>query len=523
MFNNNYSFGTSNPFQTTHKNYSFGASTQPDFNKQSVGSPQTNPQTQTSFLYTQPTQPTQPPYTQPTQPTQPIQPTQQFPQQQQPQQFQQQPPQQPPQQLPQQFQPQQFQPQQLPQQTIVDEKDSSKKAKSLNDINIIPVLTNIKSQNDISLSTNITKNLSLSTPIVSLSNNIDNIINMNLLGGLGVFDNSKGIDNLENQIQFINTVKNYLKFIDETPITIYSNSTFEEIKNTFLQYSLDYIAVIDETNTFLGFITYSYFNLVSVLDNNIYAHQIMIPLEKLKYYKTYEHNWNDLLTERPNIDIINNLKIFQFIPIISDNNTLQGVITLKNFTNFYKYRNKALIDKKGKLITAISTCIFSDSIDRIKKLVNIGLDIIFFQIDNAYNNCLVNIIKDIKSKFPSLKIIIGNIHSSNAFKYLCEAGVDSISVGNGTEFGQFTLLQECFELSKLYNVPIINNSGNPTQNNNIFKSFAAGSHSFLITDDIKFNYTIENVLEIIKNGLVSLNIIDINHLHSTNIEYVITK
>ena len=511
MFNNNYSFGTSNPFQTTHKNYSFGTSTQPDFNKQSVGSQQT---TNTSFLYTQPTQPTQPTYTQ-----------QQLPQTQQPytQQFSPQPTQQLPQtsqQLPQSTQPTQ---QTQPQQITVEEKDSSKKAKSFNDINIIPVLTNIKSQNDISFSTKITKNLSLSTPVVSLSKNIDNIINMNLLGGLGVFDNSKGIDNLENQIQFINTVKNYLKYIDETPITIYSNSTFEEIKNTFLQYSSDYIAVVDETNTFLGFITYSYFNLVSVLDNNIYAHQIMIPLEKLKYYKTYDYNWNDLLTERPNIDIINNLKIFQFIPIISDNNTLQGVITLKNFTNFYKYRNKALVDKKGKLITAISTCIFSDSIDRIKKLVNVGLDVIFFQIDNAYNNCLVNIIKDIKCKFPSLKIIIGNIHSSNAFKYLCEAGVDSISVGNGTEFGQFTLLQECFELSKLYNVTIINNSGNPTQNNNIFKSFAAGGHSFLITDDIKFNYTIENVLEIIKNGLVSLNIIDINHLHSTNIEYVITK
>jgi IMP dehydrogenase / GMP reductase domain. len=400
-----------------------------------------------------------------------------------------------------------------------NQKDLSKKSKSFNDINIIPVLTNIKSENEISFSTKITKNTSLLTPIVSLSTNIQNIINLNLLGGLGIFNN----DNLQNQIQFINTVKNYLKYIDETPITIYSNATYTEIKNTFFQYSPDYIAVIDESNTFLGFITYTYFNLVSVLDNNICANQIMIPLEILKFYKTYDYNWNNLLTERPPIDIITNLKTFQFIPIICDNKKLQGVITLKNFTLFYTYRNKALVDKNGKLITAISTGIYPDSLDRIGKLVSVGLDFIFIRLDNGYNNCLVNIIKDIKHKFHNLKIIIGNIHSSNAFKYLCEAGADSISLGDETEFGQFTLLQECFALSKIYDVPIINNSGIPTQNKNIFKAFAAGCNSILIPNDSTFNHTIEDVLEFIKNGLISLNIIDINHLHSTYIEYVITN
>ena len=451
----------------THKTYSFGVQPTNSFENRGFSQNTITPTNTTSFSYnTQPQPQPQP----------------------QPQQLQPQPP---PQQLQPQPQPQPQQPQPQPQpqlvnqpiQDIFNQKDLSKKAKSFNDINIIPVLTNIKSENEISFTTKITKNTSLLTPIVSLSNNIQNIINLNLLGGLGVFKN----DNLENQIQFINTVKNYLKYIDETPVTIYSNATYTEIKNTFLQYSSDYIAVIDESNnTFLGFITNTYFNLVSVLDNNICAHQIMIPLENLKFYKTYDYNWKD-------------------------------------FSLFYTYRDKALVDKNGKLITAISTGIFSDSIDRINKLVNVGLDFIFIQLDNGYNNCLVNIIKDIKHKFPNLKVIIGNIHSSSAFKYLCEAGADSISVGNETEFGQFTLLQECFALSKVYDVPIINNSGIPTQNKNIFKAFAAGSHSILIPNDSTFNHKIEDVLEFIKNGLVSLNIIDINHLHSTNIEYVITN
>ena len=395
-------------------------------------------------------------------------------------------------------------------------KDISKKAVSFNDINIIPVLTNIKSEEDISFSTNLTKNTSLQLPIITFSNNIQNIIDINLLGGLGIFKN----DDLENQMKFINTLKNYLKFIDETPITIYSNAKYTEIKNTFLQYSCDYIAVIDESNVFLGLIANTYFDLVSILDNDICAYQIMIPLEHLKCYKTYDYNWKNLLIEKPPLDIINNLKISPFIPIICDNNKLYGVITLKNITRFYTYRNKSIIDKKGKLITAISTGIFSDSIDRINTLVNLGLDIIFIQIDNAYNNCLINTIRNIKNKFTTLQIIVGNVHSSNAFKSLCEAGADAISVGNSTEFGQFTLLQECFELSKIYNIPIINNSGNPTQNKNIFKGFAAGCHSILIEDDSTFNYKINQILEFIKNGLVSLNIIDINQLHSTNIQYI---
>ena len=393
---------------------------------------------------------------------------------------------------------------------------SSKKAISFNDINIIPVLTDMKSDQDISFSSKFTKSISLSLPIVSFSNNVQNIIDLNLLGALGILKS----DDLEKQIQFINTLKNYLKFIDETPITISSNANYDEIKNTFLQYSCDYITVIDESNTFLGFITSSYFDIVSILDNNIHAYQIMITLENLKCYKTYDYNWNNLLVENPVSSIINDLKIFPLIPIICDSNKLYGVITLKNITSFYKYRNKSTTDKKGKLITAISTGIFSDSIDRINTLVNLGLDIIFIQIDNAYNNCLINTIKDIKNKFPILQIVVGNVHSSSAFRYLCEAGVDSISVGNGAEFGQFTLLKECFELSKKYNVPIINNSGIPSQNKNIFKAFTAGCNSILIENDSTFNYKITEILDFIRYGLVSLNITDINQLHNINVEYI---
>ena len=385
---------------------------------------------------------------------------------------------------------------------------------SFNDIIITPVYTNIKlEEKNISLYTKLTKNTPLHLPIISFSNNVENIIKLNLLGGLGVFKS----DDLEKQIQFIKSFKNYLKFIDETPVSIYSNATYQDIYNLFLQYSLEYIVVIDENNTFIGFILKSYFDLVSILDTNICANQIMIPLSNLKYYKTYDYNWSNLLIENPHSDIINDLNNHPYIPIICDNNKLYGVITLKNTILFYTY--KTVLDNKGKLVTAISTSIFSDCIDRITTLVNLGLDIIFIKIDNADNIMLINTIKDIKNKFPQLQIIVGNVYSTNSFISLCEAGVDSILVGNGTELGQFTLLKECSKLSKMYNVSIINNSGIPSTNTNIFKAFAAGSHSLLIENDSTFNYEISDILKLIKHGLMSLNVLNIQQLHSSNIEY----
>ena len=304
-----------------------------------------------------------------------------------------------------------------------------------------------------------------------------------------------------------------MKFIDENPITIHSNSNYDEIHNTFMKYSCDYIAVLDEKNVFLGFVIKNYFDLFST-NRDILASQIMIPLTDLKCYKTYDYNWSNLLIQNPVMDIIHNLKYHHYIPILDDTNNLHGVITLKNIKTFYNFKNSYITDKKGRLLTAISTVIFSDSIERITSLVNAGLDVLFIRIDNAYNKVLFNTIKEIKNKFPQLQIIVGNVHSIDAFVSLCEIGVDSISLGNGTEFGQFSLLKECSKLANTYNVSIINNSGIPTQDNNIFKSFIAGAHSFLIENDSSFNYNITDVLQIIRNGLLSLNVLNINNLHS---------
>jgi len=380
---------------------------------------------------------------------------------------------------------------------------------SFNNIDIVPVFTNINSQDEISFTTKFTKDKNLLLPIISLSDNIQNIITLNLLGGLGIFKNN----DLKQQIHFINTLKNHVKFIDENPITIYSNSNYDEIYNTFIQYSCDYISVVDENNVFLGFIVKNYFDLFST-NRDILAHQIMTPLTYLKHYKTYDYNWSNLLIQNPVMDIIHNLKYYHYIPILDDNNKLHGVITLNNIKTFYNFKNKYITDKKGRLITAVSTIIFSDSIERISSLVDSGLDILFIRIDNAYNNVLFNTIKDIKTKFPQLQIIVGNVHSIEGFTSLCEIGVDAISLGDGTEFGQFSLLKECSKLSNTYNVSIINNSGIPTQNNNIFKSFVAGAHSFLIENDSSFNHNIADVLQIIRNGLLSLNVLNINNLHS---------
>ena len=392
-----------------------------------------------------------------------------------------------------------------------DNIEKFKKVYSFNDIKIKPVLTNITSKKELQLTTKLTNTVNLKTPFILLSSNVDELVDINLNGGLGIVKKIQ----IDEQINIIKNIKKHINIFNTDIITVNTYSTFLELQEIFKNEEVEYVFVVDYYSVCIGMIFRHHMEISSIcnVNNAITANEIMTEIGKIKYFNQYDYDWLTM-TANPVKFILDEFKTTPVIPILCENKKVLGVLSLKDLIKFYKLKGNLLFDGYGKLLAAASIGISNDYIERINKLVNAGLDILYLNIDNAYNNLLFEVVKDTKTRHPNLIIIVGNIHTVDGYKVLNDIGVDAVVVGDHTEFGQFSLLKEC---KNVYNIPIINNSGIPLNEKNIFKALLAGADTLLIDSDDKNwkqVYTSKNIIY----PMISVNVKSISELHSSNIE-----
>jgi IMP dehydrogenase len=391
-----------------------------------------------------------------------------------------------------------------------------KRVLSFNDIKIKPVLTNINSKKEVQLVTKLTNNVNLKTPFILLSSNVEELVDINTNGGLGIVKKIQ----LDDQINIIKKIKRHINIFNTDIITVNAYSTFVELQEIFKNEEVEYVFVLDYYSVCTGMIFRQYMeiNAICNVNNTTTANEIMTEISKIKYFNQYDYDWLTM-TANPVKFILDEFKMTPVIPILCENKKVLGVLSLKDLIKFYKLKDNLLFDGYGKLLAAACIGISNDYVERINKLVYAGLDILYLNIDNAYNNLLFEVVKDTKTRHPNLVIIVGNINTVDGYKSLNDIGVDAVVVGDETEFGQYSLLQEC---RNVYNIPIINNSGIPSQEKNIFKALLAGADTFLIEHDKtdkndkgwKEIYTSKSIIY----PMVSVNIKTISELHSSNIE-----
>lgn len=393
--------------------------------------------------------------------------------------------------------------------------DKLSRVYSFNDIKIKPILTNIKSKSEVDISTQLTKNITLKTPFVLLSSKVDEIIDISTNGGIGIINKMP----IDDQINMIKKIKKYINIFNTDIVTVNINSTFTDLQEIFKNNEVEWVFVIDYYSTCLGIISRDHLEITTVCNSlNTSATDIMTDINKIKYFNQYDYDWLSM-TSNPVKFILDEFKTTPIIPILSENKKILGILSLKDLIKFYKLKDNLLFDSYGKLLVAASIGISNDYMERVNKLVCSGLDILYINIDNAYNQLMFDIVKDIKIRYPSVIIIVGNINSVEGYKACSELNIDAVVIGNETEFGQFSLIQEC---KNIYNIPIINNSGIPSQAQNIFKAILAGANTFLINSDNLNNKNWKDIYlsKDIIYPMVSINIKTISELHSSNsIEY----
>ena len=114
--------------------------------------------------------------------------------------------------------------------------------------------------------------------------------------------------------------------------------------------------------------------------------------------------------------------------MVDESNTLIGLITFRDIT---KLTQKPIANKDGygRLRVAAAVGVTADAIDRVEALVNAGVDAVIIDTAHGHTKGVVNVLKSVKSKFPEVDVVVGNIATAEAKQYLVV--VDAVKVGIG--------------------------------------------------------------------------------------------
>lgn len=371
------------------------------------------------------------------------------------------------------------------------------------DVLMEPLYSNIASRSTISLETNIGtngRNLILKTPLISSPMDTvtekDMAIKMALSGGLGIVHRYMDID---EQVAHITKVKRFLQYIIQEPYRITLDTKYDEIEKLSERYNVSSFCVVSslESNEFIGIITRRDIEYMKHCITNNKTMDVTVS-NVINKQKTglIKLDISNLTTLENTLKIAKELMLqnrIEKIPIVKGS-ILKGLITLKNIHHYEDNKSKACVDANGALCVGASIGIIGDYLQRLDKLIQAGTDLICVDVANGFNENVFNAIRIIRSKYPAIVLMVGNVCNWQGYAALSDFDVDCIRVGvgngsicttrleTGIGKGQFSAVAECFRYKISNNVlpNIICDGGSLGKTGNKVKALACGSSAIML-------------------------------------------
>jgi len=178
------------------------------------------------------------------------------------------------------------------------------------------------------------------------------------------------------------------------------------------------------------------------------------------------------------------------LPLVDENGVLKGLITIKDIEKVIEFPNSAK-DAKGRLIVGAAIGVTADTMIRVKKLVEAGVDVIVVDTAHGHSKGVLETVANIRRQYPDLNIIAGNVATAEGTRDLIEAGANIIKVGigpgsicttrvvAGVGVPQITAIYDCATEARKHGVPIIADGG-IKYSGDIVKAIAAGAHAVML-------------------------------------------
>lgn len=349
---------------------------------------------------------------------------------------------------------------------------------TFDDVLLVPAYSNVLPR-DVNLTTRFSRNIELRIPIASAA--MDTVTEYKMAiaiareGGIGVIHKNMSIEEQARQVRAVKRAENAMI---SDPVTTQRDATVGDALNIMAEYKIGGIPVVDQEGFLVGIVTN----------------------RDLRFQKDMNTKIDDVMTKEGIIttsrstdleaasEILQQHKI-EKLPVVDQNNRLIGLLTYKDITKA-KDKPMASKDKRGRLRVAAAVGVTANTYERINALVEAGVDAIVIDTAHGHSRGVIETLKEVKKRYQSIDIIVGNIATAEAAKALAEAGADAVKVGigpgsicttrviAGVGVPQLTAIYEVSKALTGTGVPIIADGG-IRYSGDIVKALAAGADTIM--------------------------------------------
>ena len=356
--------------------------------------------------------------------------------------------------------------------------DNIETALTFDDLLLCPQASQVL-PNEVSLTTQLTQSISLNAPLISAA--MDSVtehrtaIAMAREGGLGIIHKNMSID---EQAKKVERVKKSESGMIVDPITVKETHSVAEVEKIMAKYKISGLPVLRDgklvgivTNRDLRFVSDDGLRVGDVMTSkNLVTAEVGIDLEHSKAL-LHEHRIEKLL-------------------VVDDNGNLNGLITIKDLEKIRKYPLAAK-DGLGRLLVGAALGVGSSIEANAQKLVDAGVDVVVVDSAHGHSQGVLQAVAKVRSTFPDLQIIAGNVATAEGTEALIKAGASCVKVGvgpgsicttrivAGVGVPQMTAIQKAVSAASKYDIPIISDGG-IKHSGELAKAIGAGAHAIMI-------------------------------------------
>ena len=350
---------------------------------------------------------------------------------------------------------------------------------TFDDVLLIPAYSEVLPR-DVDLSTRFSKNIKLNIPFVSAA--MDTVTEAPLAiaiareGGIGVIHKNMSIEQQALQVKSVKRAENGMI---SNPVSITPQKTVGDALNMMKGYKIGGIPVVDNDNKLVGIVT---------------NRDLRFQKDMHKLIQEVMTKENLITTSRKtNLDdaeeILQTYKI-EKLPVVDENYKLIGLITYKDITKA-KDKPFASKDLSGRLQVAAGVGVTHDTMDRVDALVDAEVDAIVIDTAHGHSKGVMEMLKRVKKTYSNIDVVVGNIATGEAARYLVDAGADAVKVGigpgsicttrivAGIGVPQLSAIYDVASALKGTNIPLIADGG-LRYSGDIVKALAAGGYTVMM-------------------------------------------
>ncbi|MBN1433584.1 IMP dehydrogenase [Candidatus Fermentibacterales bacterium] len=329
--------------------------------------------------------------------------------------------------------------------------------------------------------TRLTSEIALNLPILSAAmdtvTEAEMAIALGQEGGMGVIHKNMSV---ERQSEHVRRVKRAESGVIVDPVTLGVGSTIGDARKLAEKHGVSSFPVVDGEGVLRGMLTNRDYQFEE--NEGRPVTDLMTPSERL-------------VTASEGTDVDSALELLrehrlEKLPLVDSGFRIRGLITVKDVHKAIAYPS-ACKDSRGRLLVGAAVGVGADSTERAEALVEVGVDALFVDTAHGHAEAVIAKTSELKSRFPAVAVVSGNVVTAEATRDLISAGADAVKIGvgpgsicttrviAGVGCPQITAIMDCAEEARKAGVPVIADGG-VKYSGDIVKALAAGASSVMI-------------------------------------------